>query len=351
MALRSLAVRIGFTALCGGLGFGTVSAATVERSAAASSAASAPVLAERAARDWLKRIQEAPATRNFQGTFVVSTGGSLSSARLMHFHVRGSQFEMVESLDGRNRQVFRHDDLIQTVWPQARVAIVEQRDKVAVFPALLHDGELRMVEFYQLRVLGTDRVAGRTADVLSMTPRDSWRFANRLWADRETGLLLRMDVLGEDGQPLESSSFSDVRIGIQARPEEILGAMKRLDGYRVIRPTLTPTALENEGWLQRATIPGFRVISCVKRPLHGPGEADAAGVAPQVLQTVFSDGLTHVSIFIEPFSPERHTKQVLTSIGATHTMMVRQGDWWFTIVGDVPAAALRAFAKSVERKR
>jgi sigma-E factor negative regulatory protein RseB len=350
MALRSLAVRIGFIALCGGLGFGSVSAATAERSAAASSAASAPVLSEGVARERLKRIQEAPAAQNFQGTFVVSTGGSLSSARLMHFHVRGSQFEMVESLDGRNRQVFRHNDLIQTVWPQARVAIVEQRDKVAVFPALLHDGELRMVEFYQLRLLGTDRIAGRIADVLSMTPRDNWRFGNRLWADRETGLLLRVDVLGEDGQPLESSSFSDVRIGIQARPEEILGAMKRLDGYRVIRPTLTPTALEKEGWSQRNTVPGFRVISCVKRPLHGLGEAEASA-APQVLQTVFSDGLTHVSIFIEPFSAERHTKQVLTSIGATHTMMVRHGDWWLTVVGDVPEAALRAFAKSVERKR
>ena len=73
--------------------------------------------------------------------------------------------------------------------------------------------------------------------------------------------------------------------------------------------------------------------------------------APQVLQTVFSDGLTHVSIFIEPFSAERHTKPVLTNIGATHTMMLRKGDWWFTIVGDVPAAALKAFAMSVERKR
>ena len=78
--------------------------------------------------------------------------------------------------------------------------------------------------------------------------------------------------------------------------------MKRLDGYRVLRPTLISTGLEQEGWAQREQVPGFRVISCVKRPLHGFGETEPASGSSQVLQTVFSDGLTHVSIFIEPFS-------------------------------------------------
>ncbi len=219
-------------ALTGALGLGTAYAADSDRKPAVA-AASAPVVSDREAREWLSRIRQAPAKRSFQGTFVVSTGGALSSARLSHYLARGSQFEMVESLDGQARQVLRHDDLIQTVWPQARVAVIEERDKIAVFPALLRDSDSRLIEFYELRVLGTDRVAGRTADVLSMTPRDGWRFGNRLWSDRETGLLLRADVLNADGQLLESSAFSEVTIGVRARPEAVLDAMsqaRRLSG-------------------------------------------------------------------------------------------------------------------------
>jgi sigma-E factor negative regulatory protein RseB len=29
--------------------------------------------------------------------------------------------------------------------------------------------------------------------------------------------------------------------------------------------------------------------------------------------------------------------------------MQQQGDWWVTVVGDVPAATLRMFAKGLER--
>jgi len=30
---------------------------------------------------------------------------------------------------------------------------------------------------------------------------------------------------------------------------------------------------------------------------------------------------------------------------------MRQGDWWITVIGDVPAATLQLFAASLERKK
>ncbi|MES1162669.1 MAG: MucB/RseB C-terminal domain-containing protein, partial [Rhizobacter sp.] len=70
---------------------------------------------------------------------------------------------------------------------------------------------------------------------------------------------------------------------------------------------------------------------------------------PQVLQTIFSDGLTYVSLFIEPFDPQRHTRPMLASVGPTQTLMQQQGDWWVTVIGDVPPATLKLFAKGLER--
>jgi sigma-E factor negative regulatory protein RseB len=317
----------------------------------AASGVTEPPVEPKQVRAWLMRIHEAASQRNFQGTFVVTAGGAVSSARIAHYWEGSNQFERIESLDGQARHVFRHNDQVHTVWPQSRVAMVEQRDLVTTFPALLQAGDDRIVDLYDVRLQGVDRVAGHEANVLTLRPRDALRFGYRLWADKASGLLLRADVLGERGELLESSAFSDVVIGVRPQPETVLLPMKKLDGYRILRPTFTTTKLDAEGWSLRPAIPGFRQVSCVRRPLDAAAEDDQHAPAMQAVHAIFSDGLTYVSVFIEPFSPERHTKPVLTAIGATHTLMRQQGDWWVTVVGDVPAATLRSFAAGLERKK
>jgi sigma-E factor negative regulatory protein RseB len=302
-------------------------------------------------RQWLMRIHEAASHRNFQGTFIVSAGGSVSSARIAHYCEGPNQYERIDTLDGQTRHVFRHNEQVHTLWPKARIAMVEQRDLVNSFPALLQVGDDRIAEFYEVQPAGVDRVAGHEASVLVVRPRDGYRFGYRLWAEKTSGLLLRADVLGDKDELLESSAFSDVAINVRSQPEAVLQPMRKLEGYRIVRPTLTPTRLDAEGWTLRQPVAGFRQVSCVKRPLDGVGDGESASGGAEALQTIYSDGLTYVSVFIEPFSPERHTRQMLTTIGATQTLMRRQGDWWITVVGDVPVATLKAFAGGLERKK
>jgi sigma-E factor negative regulatory protein RseB len=318
---------------------------------AAAQSGTAGQMEPREVRSWLMRIHEAASRRNFLGTFIVSAGGAVSSARIAHFCEGSNQFERIDSLDGQTRHVFRHNDVVHTLWPHARVALVEQRDLLNSFPALFQGGEDRIAEHYEVRPQGTERVAGHDANVLMLKPRDPYRFGYRLWSEKASGLLLRADVLGERGEILETSAFSDVAIGVRAQPEAVLQPMRKLDGYRVVKPTLTPTKLEAEGWTLKQAVPGFRQVSCVKRPLDGTLDAGSGSDGPEALQTIFSDGLTYVSVFIEPFSAERHPRGMLTTLGATQTLMRRHGDWWVTVVGDVPAATLKAFASGLERRK
>ena len=222
-------------------------------------------------RAWLLRIHEAASRQNFQGTFVVTGGGAVSSARIAHYCEGKNQFERSESLDGQARHVYRFNDVVHTVWPASRVALIEQRTLLTSFPALLQAGDDRIVDFYDVRPQGTDRVAGHEANLLVVKPKDGYRYGYRLWADQASGLLLRADVLGERGEVLETSAFSDVAINVKSQPESVLQPMKKLDGYRVLRPLLTPTRLETEGWVQHPSAPGFRQVSCVKRPMEGTG--------------------------------------------------------------------------------
>ena len=302
-------------------------------------------------RAWLLRIHDAASRRNFQGTFVVSGGGIVASARIAHFHDGPNQYERIESLDGRQRKVFRHNDVVHTLWPASKVALIEQRGQLSSFPALLQAGDDHLGDWYEMKLEGVDRVADHEADVLAVKPRDKYRYGYRLWADRASGLLLRADVLGERGEILETAAFSEVAIGVRSQPESVVQAMKKLDGYRIVRPALTVTRLEDEGWTMRPATPGFRLVSCVRRQMEMPGEAAAEPGAPPVVQTIYSDGLTYVSVFIEPYRADRHTEPMFVSLGATVTFSQRQGDWWVTVVGDTPPATLKTFAAALERKK
>lgn len=92
-------------------------------------------------------------------------------------------------------------------------------------------------------------------------------------------------------------------------------------------------------------------MGCHKRP---PAATD--GNKPVgAMQWVFSDGLASVSIFVEMFDPRRHAQEGSTALGATQTLTRRlkdkSGDWWLTVIGEVPRHTLAAFAQGLERAR
>ena len=128
----------------------------------------------------------------------------------------------------------------------------------------------------------------------------------------------------------------------------VQGALKQLNGWRIVRPLSQRTSLESEGWQLKVPVAGFRQSSCVKRQLE-PAADDNRQAAAEVLHAIFTDGLTHVSLFIEPFRVDRHRSGGAAS-GATHTWMQAHGAHWITVVGDVPAATLKHFAAALEVK-
>ncbi|MET0382486.1 MAG: MucB/RseB C-terminal domain-containing protein, partial [Burkholderiaceae bacterium] len=295
------------------------------------------------------RIHDAAARSNYVGTLVNNAGGTVISSRVGHYWDGRNEFERVDALDGEARSMLRTGGEVRTLWPRHRIAVIEPVDPRASFPALVSGNEARIPEFYELQAQAGERVAGHDADRLLLKARDAHRFDHVIWADRATGLLLRVDVRA-DGRTLESSGFSDVQIGVRPDRAAIVAELHRTDGYHVVKPAMEPTKLDAEGWtMQPALMPaGFQPLGCVRRMLPMSG-ADAGQVS--VVQTIFSDGLTHVSLFIEPYQPQRHRGEGLTVIGATQTLTRRENDSWITAIGDVPSATLDEFVHALERKK
>jgi len=325
-----------------------LAASAASPSWAGSDAAPMPVAEARA---WLLRMHQAARAKSYQGTLVVNASGQMISSRVAHFGADNQSYERVEMQDGQARVLLRHNDEVVTLWPQAKRARVEQRDAVALFPSVLTGSEEGLLERYDMLAEGASRVAGHDASVFLLRPRDAWRFAQRLWAEAGSALLLRADVLGADGRVIETAAFTDVAIGIKAQPESVLGPMKKLDGYKVVRAAPQRTSLDAEGWRLVPPVAGFRQVSCVRRSFERVNEEQPAGAPVEVLQAIFSDGLTHVSVFIEPARAEgRPTGHA--AFGATHTLMLPHGGGhWLTVMGDVPLATLKQFAQALEGRR
>lgn len=301
------------------------------------------------ARTWLSRIHAAARNGNYQGTLVYSAGGTLSSSRVWHFVSSDQTYERLEAQDGRQQRIVRHNDTVHTFWPQTKVAVVERRETLAAWSTTPQAVDPQALEQYELRRESNARVAGRDAVVLMLEPRDALRFAQRLWADQATGLILRADVMGEGAAGvrvvLESTAFSEVEQGVRAQPEQLLQQMLRLDGYKVLRPQQKRTTLDEQGFSLARPVTGFWLAGCVRRGMETTGDEEP------VLQAVFSDGLTHVSVFVEPFKPQRNRSEIQARQGATTTLMQRRGEHWVTAVGDVPVATLKLFVLALERKQ
>ncbi len=299
----------------------------------------------RSVTDWLTRMHEASRERAYMGTLVVSAGSSMSASRIWHVCDGRQQMERVDTLTGSPKTTVRRNNEVVTFVPESKVAWVEKRESLGLFPALLRTPSNLIPEFYGVREQGAERVAGHLADVVEISPKDALRFGYRIWAEKKTGLVVKMQTLGEQSAVLEQVAFTELQLDAPVRMDKLQQLMSDTKGYELHKPVLRKTTPEAEGWRLKEPVPGFLPMSCHTREPDGA----VAGNAP--MQWVFSDGLASVSLFVEPYDPAQHPQEKAAVMGATHSLTRRIGAHWLTAMGEVPPATLRRFAQALERTR
>ncbi len=313
---------------------------------ATSSAAAA--IEAKTLNDWLMRMHEASKKRAYVGTYMVSSGGTMSSAKIWHVCEGNQQIERVDTLTGAPRSIYRHNDRVVTFMPDHKVVRSERRESLTAFPDLLQSADHRIAEFYKVKPEGVDRVAGVEADVVMLVPKDAMRFGYRVWTEQKKGLVVKLQTLDTDGRVLEQAAFSELQLDAPVKMDKLLQMMTKVDGYRVEQPVLIKTTASAEGWFLKTPVAGFKPINCFKRP----ASSASAGVGnAESLQWIFSDGLASVSLFVEPFDRQRHDGGASLSMGATQTQTRPMGAHWVTVMGEVPMTTLKLFANGLEHKK
>ena len=297
----------------------------------------------RSLKEWLSRVHDATRMRNFTGTLVVSAGGLLGSSRIWHACDGEQQMEKVEVLTGAPRTIVRRNSEVITFAPEARIARKETRESLGIMPELLRTHEGRIADHYRLKAVSMDRVAGHSADLLHIEARDHLRYGYKVWAEKKTGLLLKLQTLDAQQQVKEQVAFTELQLDANVSMEHLKLQMNQTEGYQIESVKQQKTSALAQGWRLRQPVPGFVELAC-----HIPVGAFKEA---KPMQWVLSDGLASVSLFLEPFDSKRHGYGGVSASGATHVLARQMGAYWLTAMGEVPVATLEAFAASLERVR
>jgi sigma-E factor negative regulatory protein RseB len=297
--------------------------------------------------EWLTRMHEASMQkRSYVGTMVQSSSEGMSSARIWHACDGLTQVERIEMLTGAPRSTIRKDDKIVTFMPEAKLVRMEKREGLgasANFTELLKPGAGSIPDFYTVKALGNERIAGLDAEVVQLSPRDGLRYGYRIWTERKSALVLKLQTLDATGAVIEQAAFSQLQLDAPVKADKLKQMMKPQEGWRVERADTVKTTASAEGWALKSPVPGFKSMSCHKR-----GSASAS-TANDTVQWVFSDGLATVSLFLESFDKARHTQEGMVSSGATQSLFRRVNEFFLTAMGEVPPQTLSSFAQSLER--
>lgn len=329
--------------------------------------ANQPPVTARSVNDWLLRMHDASKQRAYIGTFVVSVGADISSAKIWHVCDGELQMERVETLTGVPRSIFRRNNDVITFFPDQKVARTEQRESLGLLPNFLKSNNTAIADFYALKVLDAERVAGFETDVLQLAAKDRFRYGYRIWTERKSGLVVKLQTLDATWRVLEQAAFTELNIDAPVKMERLAQMMSNTAGHKIEHIELSKTTALAQGWVMAQGVPGFASIACYKRSVQSavsPPVVNASASAGNnmasniveadvgnTMQWIFSDGLATVSLFVEAYDRKRHTQEGSMSLGATHTLTKRMNESWLTAVGEVPLATLKIFAQQLERKK
>jgi len=290
---------------------------------------------------WLQRITHAAQQLNYSGSFIYQHGQQVETSHITHLKDASGEHEKLVTLDGRPRQIYRNNDEVYCFMPDEKTVMVDRHRVKKSFPALLPPQIAELSEFYEIKLGGHERVAGRECQVIFLTPKDQYRYGHQLWADTQTGLLLKASTWSDQKQIVDQFAFTQIKIGGPINRKEVKPELK---GKRLIRSTGEGTTQPlpiDAGWEVGAAPPGFKKVKEMKRVLPG--------ASMPVNHIVFSDGLAAASVFIEPVSEK--TMLGLSHQGALHVYSRKVGEHQVKVLGEVPAATVMQIGDAVSFRK
>ncbi len=292
---------------------------------------------------WLMLQKTATAARSlsYRGIFVYQNGAQVRSVQITHMNDDGREFTRNMVMDGEQREVYSHGADIVILHPRNDKVVMEKRHGQNLFPAIL-PSNLDLIKIsYNARLGPSEIMSVRPAQVIYLESKDAYRYNYKLWADVDSGLLLKMMLLNKN-EVLEQAEFNQVSFLASQAPSNLQPKIDVSKSY-VVGDTSNVSHVAGGDWLVDDLPAGYRKIDQV--------EFKVPGKTFMVNQLIFSDGLAAFSLFIEPVIKGVRPITGHTVMGSTNMCAKVIEGRQIVVIGEVPAMTVKQVAKAVSFKK
>lgn len=289
----------------------------------------------------LNEIGEAVRSENYRGVMVYAREGEMHSLRIVHRFRDGREQERLQAMTGEAREVLRDNEVVTCILPEDQKVLIDRHEMRGPLSTVAAMSTEILEPHYDISLEADQRLVDRNCKVLSLTPKDAYRYGYRIWVDEITRLPLRIDLLSAEGRTLEQTMFTQVEFPEEIPDEALMPAVDPKD-YSWVRKAVTHTenSSNDEGaWRIGELPPGYKLVS---RHLRESGEDEL----PEET-FLFSDGLATVSAIIKPSGDRPSTLLGLSQMGAMHAYGRQDQDYHLAVMGEVPADTVQFIAEQL----
>lgn len=284
---------------------------------------STSVLSLESGSELLSKMTHSHRELNYRAIVTYQLGDQLTSYRITHTVHNGKEFEALQSLDGDHQDLVHHGHDVSCVHPGPQL--------IQLFGT---DEEQGFYRYYDVDVEGEDRVAGREVVTLSIKPRDVYRLGYKLSLDNESGLLLRSDIVNQQGKVLERFQYVMLDLNIPDDELVVEGAIE-VEHKDVSANSAAPMRVR--GW----------------RPNWIPAGFTRLNDSDDNVAMTYTDGLAVMSVFVEPLVNSESGAVSVAEGGmrrgasVSYTVAFPENGMFATVVGEVPMLTAKQVAKSL----
>ncbi len=282
------------------------------------------------AKDVLRRAEAADRHVSYRGMKIASVyfGNTLAKATVKVVHLRP---------DKTRTEYFSPPPLAGIILIQDGADFWKYHPTEKVWHELpghtaLHNDTIQKEAFenYDVRLLGTDHVAGRQAYVIQAVPKRRGESARRLWVDKQYYLVVRTQDESMTGWVFNSSEYTS----IDFNPDDISADTFRITGKvkKAPKPASIPFPVIKPAYLPK----GYKLVGVSALTLNnGP-----------CAHVQLSNGANTISLF-ERIADKTTPKTSIQS-KITNVLMWTRDGMQFTLIGDVSRAELQKIADSIK---
>ncbi len=290
------------------------------------------------AAEWLDRMRTAIESEHYEGVVLRQQSGKVETLTIRRAMIDGVLRERLTSQEGSGMEFLRTGDEVHCVLPDKRAVLIDTWESPSMLFTSIPASSERFSSAYSMKVKPAGRVAGRSTTLLAIEPDDGLRFSHRLWLDFETAMPLRTQIVDGNDTVLSEIRFAaiDLDADLQIRDFE---TDHDLADYRWVERRKDISTVADTDWDSDALPVGFERVSVHDEVLRG-SDTPATHI-------LYSDGLSSVSVFIEPAAGRSSTTR--SSIGGANSFSTTRSGYRITAVGEVPVETAERIALSMRK--